>query len=79
MVLYLSIGILITIINISKPGYTRGFKDGFDEGFYSNEKVKEYFIDNETFYKVCLFTGILSHIIKGVFLWPIEILSRLLK
>ena len=35
--LYLSIGILTMIINISRPGYMRGFKDGFDEGYYNNE------------------------------------------
>lgn len=76
--LYLSIGILITIINICKPGYVRGFKDGFDEGYYNNEKVKEYFENNETLYKICLFTAILSHVLTGVLSWPIGI-ARLLK
>lgn len=79
MVLYLLLGILFMIITISIPGYMRGFKDGFDEGYYNNEKVKEYFENNETLYKVCLFTGILWHILTGVLLWPYEILTRLLK
>lgn len=79
MLIYLLMGILFMIMIISRPGYMRGFKDGFDEGYYGNEKVKEYFENNETLYKICLFTGILGHILTGVLLWPYEILSRLLR
>ena len=76
--LYLSLGILIMIIRITKPGYIQEFKDGFDEEYYNNENVKEYFENNETLYKVGLFAGIFSHVLTIVLLWPMEILKRLL-
>lgn len=79
MTLYLSIGVLFMIMTVSIPGYMRGFKDGFDEWYYNNEKVKKYFENDETFYKVCLFTRILSHTVTGVLLWPYKTLTRLLK
>lgn len=82
MKLYFIIGIISMIITRCQPGYMKGFKDGFDEGFTTNPnvvKMKEHLDENDmkTIYKVALFVGILLDVIDEILIWPVRILSRI--
>lgn len=82
MKLYFIIGLISMIITRCRPGYMKGFKDGFDEAFAENPNAisASKWLDEKgfkLFYKASLFVGILLDIIDEILIWPVRILSRI--